>query len=417
MAKKPDGSRESTGLRRQAEARLRATKRDVAAMPVKDVQQLVHELQVYQIELEMQNEELRQVQVELEAARDRYVDLYNCAPTGYLTLDHKGMILEANLRACTLLGINWKDLLGQPALRFVAAKNQATFLRHIRELFKTGTRQTCEVDLAPQNNASIAVQFESVAVQDAAGPPTRVLTALLDITERTCAEVQERKQGLERQRNLEDRVRIGHDLHDGILQSLYAIGLGLEAGKLDLSRAPDEAAAILTQSIGELNSVMREVRSIIEGLQKEGLLEIDLPASLRTMAETLARLHGRQVRVSVDRDIAAGISGSQSLEILKLAKEALSNSFRHARAIRVQLSLRQSKDGIRLTVRDNGLGFHRKGATGDGQGFVSMAARARRLGGTLSVQSRLAQGTRVVLDLPTKNSMEDVKRAGREWEG
>ncbi len=73
-------------------------------MPVKDVQQLVHELQVHQIELEMQNDELRRTQVELEAARDRYVDLYDFSPAGHLTLDMHGKIVEANLRAGTLLG-------------------------------------------------------------------------------------------------------------------------------------------------------------------------------------------------------------------------------------------------------------------------------------------------------------------------
>ena len=77
MAKKPDEPTKVTALRQQAEELLRATKRDVAAMPVKDVQQLVHELPVHQIELEMQNDKLRRAQIELEAARDRYVDLYD----------------------------------------------------------------------------------------------------------------------------------------------------------------------------------------------------------------------------------------------------------------------------------------------------------------------------------------------------
>ncbi|MEO5954516.1 MAG: hypothetical protein ABIR36_02335 [Nitrospiraceae bacterium] len=93
MAKKPVRSTKPNGLRRQVEAQLRTTRRDVAAMPVKDVQRLPYELQVHQIELEMQNEELRRPQVELTATRDRYVDLYDCAPTGYLTLDANGMIM------------------------------------------------------------------------------------------------------------------------------------------------------------------------------------------------------------------------------------------------------------------------------------------------------------------------------------
>ena len=254
-AKKPGRSTKSNGLRPQAEGRLRTTRRDVAAMPIKDVQRLVHELQVHQIELEMQNEELRRTQVELEAARDRYVDLYDCAPTGYLTLDPKGMILEANLPACRLFGMNGKDLRGQPMTRFVAATDQTTFLRHIRELVSTETKQACEVDLARHEAVPVTIWFESVVIQDATGQHPRLFTALLDITER------------------KRRERISHDLHDATLQSLYAIGLSLETCKLYFLEAPDKAEAILTQSIGELRSEMREVRTFIEELESGSLPE------------------------------------------------------------------------------------------------------------------------------------------------
>ncbi|HEU0068271.1 MAG TPA: PAS domain S-box protein, partial [Nitrospiraceae bacterium] len=136
MAKKPGSATKVTALRQEAEARLRATKRDVAAMPVNDVQQLVYELQVYQIELEMQNEELRRTQVELEAARDRYMDLYDFSPAGYLTLDMQGKIVEANLRAGTLLGVIRKKLIGQPLAQFIAAADADTFHRHGQEVLK-----------------------------------------------------------------------------------------------------------------------------------------------------------------------------------------------------------------------------------------------------------------------------------------
>lgn len=409
--KTPSGT--ATALRRKAEARLHMTKRDVSALPITDVQRLVYELQVHQIELEMQNEELRRAQMELQAARDRYQDLYDSAPTGYLTLNPRGMILEANLPACALLGFNRKDLLGKSIAGFVAARDQPIFLSHIRGMFKTGARQACEVNLVRRGDVPVSIQFESVAVQDKAGQHNCVLTSLLDITERTraAAAFQAWQQGLERQRNLEERVWLGHDLHDGILQSLYAIGLGLEVGKADLSGVSNKAAAALTHGIEELNSVMRDVRSFIGKLEVTDLPDTalpvrDLPASLRTMAEILARLHGRRVRVSVDPAVASGLSQMQSVQICNLAKEALSNSFRHARATGVHLSLRQAKDSIRLTVRDNGTGLRRKDAKGDGQGFVSMAARARKLGGTLSVQSNPEKGTRVVLDLPRKQSAE-----------
>src|SRR6266849_8653731 len=139
---------------RQAEARLRATRRDVAAMPVKDVQQLVHELQVHQIELEMQNEELRRAQMELETARDRYVDLYDFSPVGHLTIDTQGTIVEANLRVETLFGINRNEQIGQSLACFVASDDQDTFHRHCQDVLKIGTRQSCEVHLQKNAGAS-----------------------------------------------------------------------------------------------------------------------------------------------------------------------------------------------------------------------------------------------------------------------
>jgi len=178
----------ATGLRKQAEKRPRTTRRDVAAMPVKDVQQLVHELQIHQIELEMQNDELRRTQMELEAARDRYMDLYEFSPVGHLTLDTQGKIVEATLRAETLLGINREKLIGQSLARFVARDNQDIFDRHCRQVLKTGVRQTCEVQLWEESGASRWVSFESLAAHNKQGNIIHWRTALLDISDYKQAE-------------------------------------------------------------------------------------------------------------------------------------------------------------------------------------------------------------------------------------
>jgi len=204
MAKKPDGSTKGAALRLQAEELLRATRRDVAAMPVKDVQQLVHELQVHQIELEMQNDELRRAQIELEAARDRYVDLYDFSPVGHLTLDRHGTIVEANLRVGTTLGINRKELIGQSVARFFASEDQDIFHRHCQAVLKTGTRRTCEVHLRKKIGASSCVCLESLAVHDETEHITHWRTALLDITERKVAEEELRKSEMRLQAILEN---------------------------------------------------------------------------------------------------------------------------------------------------------------------------------------------------------------------
>ncbi|MCS6291479.1 MAG: PAS domain S-box protein [Nitrospira sp.] len=184
MAKKPDDPKHLTGLRRQAEELLRMAERDVAAMPVKDVQQLVHELQVHQVELEMQNDELRRTQVELQAARDRYEDLYDFSPAGHLTLDRDGTIVEASLRAGLLLGNHRKELIGQSLARFVTPDDQDLFHRHCQEVLKNGTRQTCEVHIRKKAGASDCVHLESLAVHEEFGHITHWRTSLLDISDR-----------------------------------------------------------------------------------------------------------------------------------------------------------------------------------------------------------------------------------------
>ena len=188
MAKNPDKSTNPTGLRKQAEERLRLTRRDVTAMPIKDVQQLVHELQVHQIELEMQNDELRRTQTELEAARDRYVDLHDFSPAGHLTLDTHGTIIEANLRAGTLLGINRNKLIGQSLAGFVASDDQDVFHRHCQAVMKTVTRQACEVHLRGKAGVCSCVYIESLAVHQEPGCITHWRAALLDISDRKRAE-------------------------------------------------------------------------------------------------------------------------------------------------------------------------------------------------------------------------------------
>jgi PAS domain S-box-containing protein len=132
--------------------------------------------------------DLLRTQVELEVARDRYVDLYDFSPVGHLTLDAHGKIVEANLRAGTLLGINRKELIGQSLALFVASDDRDTFHLHCQEVLKAGARQRCEVHLRKHADASCCVYLESLAVHHEPGHITHWRTALLDITERKRAE-------------------------------------------------------------------------------------------------------------------------------------------------------------------------------------------------------------------------------------
>lgn len=216
MAKKPVKPAKAPALRRQAEERLRTTKRDVAAMPAKDVQQLVHELQIHQIELEMQNDELRRTQAELEAARDRYAKLYDFSPAGHLTLDVQGNILGANIMAGTLLGLSRNKLSGQPLARFIAGEDQDAFRHHVREVMGGGAQRLCEVRLRRESGVSRCLLLKSLAVPDASGLITSWRTALLDISERKRDEEDLKKLNVELALAKERLDWVMRATHDGV---------------------------------------------------------------------------------------------------------------------------------------------------------------------------------------------------------
>jgi len=170
---------ETHRLRHQAEERLRG---NVPAHPcpeaVEDLQRLNHELHVHQIELEMQNEELHRAKDEAEEALARYLDLYEFAPVGYVTLDPKGTILAVNLTGATLLGTERSRLVGLPFQAFLAA-GQAPLFGFLDKAFSGQRKQFCEITLKPSGKAELYVRLEAQAANS--GKECRV--ALVDITD------------------------------------------------------------------------------------------------------------------------------------------------------------------------------------------------------------------------------------------
>ena len=145
---KKSNSDKAADLRLRAEDKAKGAETEIQeSLSPDDARRVFHELRVHQIELEMQNEELRRTQVELEAAWVRYFDLYDLAPVGYFTFSEQGLILQANLTAATLLGVARGDLVKLPVSRFILREDQDTFYRHRRKLFETGKPQACELRL------------------------------------------------------------------------------------------------------------------------------------------------------------------------------------------------------------------------------------------------------------------------------
>ena len=170
--KKKDNNKERAKLRRLAETALEASsdeKFDISETSPEGIKRLIHELHVHQIELEMQNDELRRIQGELEASRQRYLDLYDLAPVGYLTMNEKGLILEVNLTAAQLLGVERSALVKQPLSRFILPEDQDIYYRHRKLLFEAGEPRACEMRMQRPGGLSFWARVESAVAKDANG--------------------------------------------------------------------------------------------------------------------------------------------------------------------------------------------------------------------------------------------------------
>jgi PAS domain S-box-containing protein len=173
-------------LRKKAIDKLRRTAyspEDIESFTPEEVRQKLYELQVYQIELEMQNEELRQAQKELEISKVRYFDIYNLAPVGYCTLDKAGLIIEANLTLTTLLGITKSALVKQTFGCYIHKEDQDTYYLHRKQLFETGEPQLFELRMLANDGNSHWVRLDANLLKDEQGAPL-CLIVLTNITGR-----------------------------------------------------------------------------------------------------------------------------------------------------------------------------------------------------------------------------------------
>lgn len=160
---------------------------EAVALSSEETGRLAHELATYQIELELQNEDLRNAQIELEQSRHSYADLYDYAPVGYLIVNDKGIVLEANLTAATLLGVERSVLLKQPLSSFVLSEDQDIYYLHIKQTFAEGAPQSCRLRMLRADATHLDVMLHTVTATAADNAPV-CRTALIDCSALKLAE-------------------------------------------------------------------------------------------------------------------------------------------------------------------------------------------------------------------------------------
>ncbi|MBD3182939.1 PAS domain S-box protein [Candidatus Poribacteria bacterium] len=201
-----DRKYDQNDLRRRAEKQIEDQEADLDSMSPDDIKKLVHELRVHQVELEMQNDELRRIQQALQDSRDSYSDLYDFAPVGYLTVNEKGIILKANLTCATMLGIDRGKLTGKPLAQFVFRDERDKFYLHRRKLFEEKNRKTCELRMVRKDGKQFYAQFESIINGDNNTGEDCCQIVISDITEKKQAE----EALIESERNLKLAQKAAH---------------------------------------------------------------------------------------------------------------------------------------------------------------------------------------------------------------
>ncbi|HZN25916.1 MAG TPA: ATP-binding protein [Burkholderiales bacterium] len=195
---------------------------------------------------------------------------------------------------------------------------------------------------------------------------------------------------------LSERERLMQDLHDGCIQSIYAVGLALEDCRSLIAEDPHRAAGKVAQAAASLNLVIQELRAFISGLRPVTLL--DFPREVGRIIESFG-MRGPRFQIDIEPAATRMLSPDKAEQLLQITREALSNVVRHAKARSGRISLRRTAGKVRLEVADNGQGFDKNADKGRGLGLHHIAARVEKLGGQLRLDAKPAKGCRIVVEI------------------
>jgi len=380
----PNQNPSASLLRKRAEKKLRADKAAAKEAPsLTEMQRVLHELTVHQIELEMQNVELRRAQGELDVARERYFDLYNLAPVGYLTLSEKGLILEANLTAASLLGVARGALVKKPLTRFIVPEDQDIYYRHRKRLFETGAPQACELRLVKQAGSSpdgvdfqgspLWAHLEATVAKDVdEAPICRVM--LSDITERKRVESQ-RETALEEAARKAKELKekndeltrftnaVSHDLRSPLVTVKTFLGHLEEDLRTHNQEQVERDLGFIRTAADKMGRLLDELLRLSRVGQ---MINPAVEAILQTIVKealdvTAGRITARGVRIKVTNEPII-LYGDQA-RLMEIFQNLVDNAVKFMGdqpAPRIEIGAEDIGGEMGLFVRDNGIGLDPK---------------------------------------------------------
>lgn len=375
---------------------------------VRSKMQLLAELQIHQAELELQNFELKNVQRQLEESRNRYADLYDYAPIGYLTLDKEGCILETNLTGSKMLNIERAFIVGKPFTSYLVKDDNRAFLHYLRQTFNTSDNTTAELRIKSDSHKEKHVRLESSVVKDT-NTCRMVMTDIDQLKETTHCNQKLLQGNRLLMQNIfkiqeEERRHLSCDLHDELGQWLTAIHVEAEmlANLSQKNPAINSSALAISACVKETHSIMR---NMLHQLRPVLLDTLGLEAALLELKKHW-RSHNYDITINFKFEGELDKLGEHiNITIYRIVQEALSNICSHAQATRAQIHLNRPVKGtaasntLLLSVEDNGKGY-KFNQKSKGLGMLGMRERTIAAGGKFTVSSAPSSGTLLTVKLP-----------------
>jgi PAS domain S-box-containing protein len=432
-------------LRLQAEERLSVKTAELHPPRTKEAtKRLVHELEVHQIELEMQNAELRRIQEELEISRNTYAELYDFAPVGYFTFDARGLIRVVNLAGAQLLGLDRRMLTDKPFINFIAdADGRENFSSHLERVLQRRELQSCAIRLTGKDGTVIYGQLQSVTLDTNGSKAGYILCLIVDVTvaKQLAEELQQAHDNLEvtvqeRTRELtsanlqlteeiEERMRAGEELQKKnaeIEQFIYTVSHDLRSPLVtvktflgflenDMAGNDQERASQDMQFMHNAADKMKMLLDELLELSRIGRVETT-PVGI-SLVEVMAEAVGTLAGVIAERTADIRLPDTDLMlfgdrpRLCQIWQNLIENAIKYSRddsISRIELGIRQMSGETVFFVKDNGIGidsqYHTKifgifekldpKSPGAGLGLSMIQRIVEKYGGKVWVESEVS---------------------------
>lgn len=329
---------------------------------------------------------------------DTFRGLLDSAPDGMLVVGPDGRIVVANSQMEELFGYEREELIGQRPELLVADQFRSVHLAHRARYEGHPTLRTMGSGLSLRGRRKDGSDFpvEISLSPRATSDGTLIVAAVRDISERQRLEA-ERSALIEAARARNERERIAMDLHDGIIQSIFGVGLGLEIAADEASGTAVEP--LIEKAVDQLNDVIRDIRAYIFELRPMAY-DGNLTDSLHQLAGAFRASSPITIDLELDADLV-GLDDAVALAMFQIVQETLANARKHSQAKHVRLAVQSTEDSIVARVADDGMGFDATTERDEKhRGLRNLASRANSLGGRLEIDSAPGRGTTISLFVP-----------------